>query len=110
MPNLFNMLEYLDMEVIKKAIECHKEGDFTRAEEYYKLYLIRNPKEAKAHHLLGAMLIQKGDFENALISLKTAFDLENSVPIETDFALCCYKMQNYSCLSFSPDTWRHRHK
>ena len=96
MPNLFNMLEYLDMEVIKKAIECHKEGDFTRAEEYYKLYLIRNPKEAKAHHLLGAMLIQKGDFENALISLKTAFDLENSVPIETDFALCCYKMQNYS--------------
>lgn len=83
------------MEIIKKAIEFHKKGDYKQAEEYYKIYLSRNPKEAKAHHLLGAMYMQEGELENALPSLQTAFSLENSTPIETDLALCFYKLEDF---------------
>jgi len=83
------------MEIIKKAIEFHKKNDYAQAEEYYKIYLARNPKEAKAHHLLGAMYMQNGNLKNALKSLKTAFELEASTPIETDLALCFYKLNNF---------------
>ena len=83
------------MEIIKKAIEFHKKCDYNQAEEYYKIYLSRNPKEAKAHHLLGAMYLQKGDLEKALLSLEAAFLLESSAPIETDLALCYFKFEDY---------------
>ncbi len=84
------------MEIIKKAIECHKKGDFTQAEEYYKLYLTRHPKESKAYHLLGAMYMQKGDLSLAAKTLEQAYLLESSIPIETDLALCYYKAENFS--------------
>ncbi len=83
------------MEIIKKAIEFHKKCDYKQAEEYYKIYLARNPKEAKAQHLLGAMYMQQGNLENALDTLKIAFGLEKSVPIETDLALCFYKLEDF---------------
>lgn len=84
------------MEIIKKAIEFHKKGNLAQAEEYYKLYLTRNPDNAKAYHLLGSMYMQKGKLDLAQVSLEKAYGLENSLPIKTDLALCYYKKENFS--------------
>ncbi len=84
------------METIKRAIEFHKKGDYKNAEKFYIQFLEKNPDEAKAHHLLGAVYMQTGEIELALQSLSRAYLLDKSLPIETDFALCLYESRNYS--------------
>lgn len=80
---------------IQAAIECHKKGDFKNAEKFYLEFLDKNPAEAKAHHLLGGMNMQAGNYQKALKSLETAYKLEKSLPIESDLALCYFELKNY---------------
>ena len=69
------------METIKRAIEFHKKGDYKNAEKFYIQFLEKNPDEAKAHHLLGAVYMQTGEIELALQSLSRAYLLDKSLPI-----------------------------
>ncbi len=83
------------METIKQAIEYHKKRDYKNAEKFYLQFLEKNPKEAKAHHLLGSMYMQMSNFKLALNSLNTAYELDKSFPVKTDFALCLYENEEY---------------
>jgi len=83
------------MEVIKQAIKFHKKGDFLNAEKFYLQFLKEKPEEAKAHHLLGALYMQTGEYKKALNSLETAFKFDTSDPIKTDLALCLYEVKEY---------------
>lgn len=86
--------------IIKKAIGCHKARDFYNAEILYLDFLAKNPLEAKAFHLLGAMYMQAKNYPKASSTLKKAFELENSIPIQTDLALSYYELKDYSSAFF----------
>lgn len=83
------------MEIIKQAIEFHKKGDYQNAEKYYLQFLDKNPDEAKAHHLLGAMYMQICDYNKALKPLSKAYELDKSLPVKTDYALCLYEIREF---------------
>ncbi len=83
------------MEIIKQAIEFHKKKDYQNAEKFYLQFLDKNPNEAKAHHLLGGMYMQSGDYKKALFSLEKAFLLDKTQPVKTDFALCLYETGDF---------------
>ncbi len=83
------------METIKQAIEFHKKGDYQNAERFYLLFLDKNPEEAKAHHLLGAMYMQIANYKKAIKSLSAAYKLDKTLPVKTDYALCLYEIQEF---------------
>lgn len=83
------------METIKQAIEFHKNGKFEEAEKLYLRFLETNPKESKAHHLLGLLYFQKGDYKKAIEPLKTALRLETSIAYQTDLALAYFELSDW---------------
>lgn len=84
------------METIKKAIECHKKGDFANAEIFYLQYLEKNPDSARAYHLLGALYKAKKEYNKAQNALNTALRLENIPEIELELAFCYFENNDFS--------------
>lgn len=83
------------METIRQAIEFHKKGDYQNAEKFYLRFLDKKPDEAKALHLLGAMYMQICDYNKAIDILFKAFELDKTLPVKTDYALCLYEICEY---------------
>lgn len=65
---------------LKAAIASHKAGDFSTAEQHYRIILRADPKQPQALHLLGILLYQKGQGEEGLKLALMASRLAPLVP------------------------------
>ena len=53
-------------EIYSDAVEAHQRGDLDAAERGYRAILSAKPSEAEVQYLLGALLLQRSDAENAV--------------------------------------------
>jgi Flp pilus assembly protein TadD len=73
-------------------LECglaqHRAGAWALAEAFYRNALRLQPRNARAHHLLGVLFHQTRQDESALHMLRAAIDLEDSIPeFHIDFGI-----------------------
>ena len=57
------------------ALEAHRSGDLSRAEQLYQQVLQVEPHQADAHHLLGVLEFQSGRKESAVARIRQAIAL-----------------------------------
>lgn len=67
-------------EDIRQAKEIHARGDLATAEELYRRILGRAPQDPDAHHLLGVIQYQRGEYAAALASISRADQLRPDHP------------------------------
>jgi tetratricopeptide (TPR) repeat protein len=67
-------------EVLAAAIEMHRIGQFEPAGKLYESILAREPENADALHLFGALHHQQGDHAGAVQMIRRAIALQPSVP------------------------------
>lgn len=63
------------------ARAIHQKGDLEGAERLYREICRKNPKNHEALHLLGIVLFQRELFDDSLVYLKKAVDLEPTVSV-----------------------------
>jgi predicted TPR repeat methyltransferase len=67
-------------EVLERAMEHHRKGELTPAEQGYRRVLQKNPEQPDALHLLGIILYQLGDSTAAIKSIRHSLAVEPSQP------------------------------
>jgi tetratricopeptide (TPR) repeat protein len=64
------------IDLLVGGVECHKRGDFARAESLYRQCLDCDPREAHAWHLLGLLMTQTGRVESGIETIDRALALD----------------------------------
>ena len=57
-------------QILEAAVEFHKKNDLVNAEKKYREFLRTEPKNSQCLFMLGTLLIQKKQYEDAIIQLK----------------------------------------
>ena len=68
-------------EILKTAIQHHLSNDFSNAMELYKIILKKNPDHHYSWIYLGILLIQNGLFDDGIIYLQKALQLQPDCPL-----------------------------
>ena len=66
-------------QILPKAIEAHKVGEFERADKLYRLILQKEPRHPHANHNLGVLLVSLDQTTEALFFFKNAIRSNPSV-------------------------------
>ncbi|MEO8459187.1 MAG: tetratricopeptide repeat protein, partial [Dokdonella sp.] len=67
--------------MLKKLIELHRQGRLDDAEQGYRAHLLEHPDDAEAHHLLGQLRHQRGEFVEAEQLVQRAHELGPDQPL-----------------------------
>ena len=67
-------------QVLKNGISAHLEGHLEEADRLYQQVLEKDPKNADAWHLSGALSPSRGNLVEARRKLEHALDLEKDFP------------------------------
>jgi predicted O-linked N-acetylglucosamine transferase (SPINDLY family) len=77
---------------LKRALEFHKEGKLFKAKEIYQSILDREPQHPDALHLLGMLVAQQGEYEDAIKFVRKAIaQFPNSEVLYNNLGNILYK-------------------
>lgn len=71
---------YTEQEAMDLALDCHKAGEYQKAESIYRQVYNINPRNSDTLHLSALILYHYGYPDSAIHGIKRAISLNNAVP------------------------------
>jgi len=94
MPNLTNYMHSNNQNIMARAIQCHKDGNYHQANQLYQKILISDPDNADALHYSGVIAMQNGDMERAIQLIGTAIEIRPGISAYHSNLALAYKDNN----------------
>jgi predicted O-linked N-acetylglucosamine transferase (SPINDLY family) len=69
-----------ELDLLKQAIELHRQGNLTAARELYQRTLTLSPNHPQALSMFGVLEVQRGDLEAGLSQMQLAVDAAPEIP------------------------------